>query len=203
MKYELENALRTNDPQKVKKEITSRNLNDYIQGLYATPLQYTLLYDFPESAKYLIEEGADVNKSQDGLMFRPTLCLAIQNHRNDIAQLLIDKGFNLHKKYRRRDTPLHWAAEYNNHEIIPLLLRYHININSRNDDGETPLHYAMKENSIECVEVLLKNNADTSIKRRDRKTPLNLAKEIDNSNCIEAYQMNKKSSKNFFTRLFT
>ena len=75
-----------------------------------------------------------------------------------------------------QDTPLNFAAIYNNIDIVKLLVKAGADLDIANDDDETPLHTAVHLGNIKIVKFLIDEGAN--INKRDsidRYTPLHLA----------------------------
>ena len=75
-----------------------------------------------------------------------------------------------------QDTPLNFAAIYNNIDIVKLLVKAGADLDKANDDDETPLHTAVHLGNIKIVKFLIDEGAN--INKRDsidRYTPLHLA----------------------------
>ncbi len=96
-----------------------------LHPLQVTPLQAALYGRQTETARLLIEGGADVNTQRGG------------------------KGWP-----RAGWTALHYAAGYGMIEMIELLLAYGADLNTLDDDGRTPLAVAIEEKQEQAVELL-------------------------------------------------
>ena len=109
----------------------------------------------------------------------PMLHYAIMTNACQVAELLIEKGANIHALGHKAWTPLHWAAARNNLTVASLLLEKGANVNAKHSftGNITPLFYAARENSAVVASLLLKNGADINAKDRYGDTPLHYAME--------------------------
>ena len=102
-------AVRSGDLRAVKKQLANGvDINAGDSEFGVTALSWAALGDDTEIAKFLIEEGADVNaKSRDGST--PLHSAAFLGHA-EIAELLIQKGAEVSPKNYRDETPLDASA---------------------------------------------------------------------------------------------
>ena len=91
------------------------------------------------------------------------LTFAIINDKEEISNILIKNGANVHKLGFNKNNLLHYACFYGKFSAVQFVLNQQININAQNEDGNTPLHLAVLQQKQDCVEYLLKNNANTFI----------------------------------------
>ena len=82
-----------------------------------TPLLFAAREGHIESARLLLDAGADINaRSADG---KDGLALAIYNGNFAFASYLIDRGANVNQPDARGFTPLFWAVDRRNMETAP------------------------------------------------------------------------------------
>ena len=75
-------------------------------------------------AKYLIEKGADVNKTDERFIL-PPLVAAARSNNLEMGKILLDKGANINTQNGiDKFTPIIWAAFYENIDFVKLLLQY-------------------------------------------------------------------------------
>jgi RNA polymerase sigma factor (sigma-70 family) len=98
--------------------------------LQVTPLHAALFGRKIEIAKWLIENGADVNLKRGGINFP-----------------------------RSGWTALHYAAGYGFKGVIALLIEHGAELNATDVEGKTPLRVALEENQNEVVEILQQHSA--------------------------------------------
>jgi uncharacterized protein len=166
---------------------------------WLTPLMFAAREDDLESARILIQAGADVNAvGGDG---KDALALALFNGSYDVASLLIDSHANVNHADAQRFTPLFWAVDRRNMETAPnfpwmvttdplplikKLLDAGANPNAlvnntpraRMREGSprivfaTALMRAAFAGDLELVKLLLAHGADPHIQSTDRETTL-------------------------------
>ncbi len=90
------------------------------------------------------------------------------------VQKLFRAGMPINEKNGGGQTPLHLAAERNNHSLTQLLLAKGAAVNVRDNLGNTPLHLAT---SAEVIKVLLDGGADPDIANNAGIRPVNEARE--------------------------
>jgi uncharacterized protein len=166
---------------------------------WMTPLMFAAREEDLESARLLIQAGADVNAvGGDG---KDALGLALFNGSYDVASLLIDSHANVNHADAQRFTPLFWAVDRRNMETAPnfpwmvttdplplikKLLDAGANPNAlvnntpraRMREGSprivfaTALMRAAFAGDLELVKLLLAHGANPHIQSSDRETPL-------------------------------
>lgn len=166
---------------------------------WMTPLMFAAREDDLESARILIQAGADVNAvGGDG---KDALGLALFNGSYDVASLLVDSHANVNHADAQRFTPLFWAVDRRNMETAPnfpwmvttdplpliqKLLDAGANPNAlvnntpraRMREGSprivfaTALMRAAFAGDLELVQLLLAHGADPHIQSSDRETTL-------------------------------
>ncbi|HTR34965.1 MAG TPA: ankyrin repeat domain-containing protein [Bryobacteraceae bacterium] len=173
-------------------------IEEFASG-WMTPLMFAAREDDLESARVLIQAGADVNAvGGDG---KDALGLALFNGSYDVASLLIDSHANVNHADVQRFTPLFWAVDRRNMETAPnfpwmvttdplplikKLLDAGANPNAvvnntpraRMREGSprivfaTAIMRAAFAGDIELVKLLLAHGADPHIPSSDRETTL-------------------------------
>jgi uncharacterized protein len=176
----------------------SQPIEEFASGLL-TPLMFAAREDDIESARLLIQAGADVNAiGSDG---KDALGLAIFNGSYEVASLLIDSHAKVNQPDAQRFTPLFWAVDRRNMETAPnfpwtvttdplFLIQKLLDagadpnalINStpraRMREGSPRLVYATAlmraafAGDIELVKLLLAHGANPHIMSSDRETTL-------------------------------
>src|SRR5215831_4254284 len=91
-------------------------IEEFASG-WMTPLMFAAREDDLESARILIQAGADVNAvGGDG---KDALGLALFDGSYDVASLLVDRHANVNHADAQRFTPLFWAVDRRNMETAP------------------------------------------------------------------------------------
>jgi len=139
----------------------------------ATPLFIAVLKKNLKIVKFLVENGADINKKT--VSGNTILMVAIAFRDLEIVKFLLEKGADISEKSNNRNTPLHLAAKWGNFGIVKFLVEKGADINVVNKAGNTPLHIAAKWGNIEIVQFLIDKGANINTVNKNSKTPLNLA----------------------------
>ncbi|HLK50060.1 MAG TPA: ankyrin repeat domain-containing protein [Bryobacteraceae bacterium] len=180
---------------------SNQTTEEFASG-WMTPLMFAAREDDVESARVLVEAGADVNAlGADG---KDALGLALFNGSYRVASLLIDSHANVNHADAQRFTPLFWAVDRRNMETAPnfpwmvtadplplikKLLDAGANANAlvnntpraRMREGSprivfaTALMRAAFAGDVELVKLLLAHGADPHIQSTDRETTLSAA----------------------------
>ena len=123
-----------------------------------------------KKVKELIDDGADVNKSDQGV-FLPIVVASSNSSPKGLAilKLLIDSGADVNKVEARigTTTALIAAVSEKNVKGVELLLDAGADPNIANNSGLTPLHYAANFNAnYDIVKMLLASGADVFAKTK-------------------------------------
>jgi ankyrin repeat protein len=161
----------------------------------------SLLHLAPNSAvaKLLIKAGLDINFNNRWDRIDTPLHEALKNHRDDVAELLIDSGakisipgtmykavnngasvniikklLELSKDYREKngDSFIHGYAQKGGASQVKDLIDAGANVNVLNNNKETPLHLAR---TADIADVLLKAGISIEAEDNNKKTPLHSA----------------------------
>ena len=105
----------------------------------ATPLHMAILSDQQDVARFLIDQGANINApAQDEYGGTPLHWAAVLG-RVEMARQLIDAGANVNITSNDGATALHGAAFFCHNKIVKLLLDKGAVVSAKNIRGETPL----------------------------------------------------------------
>lgn len=111
------------------------------------------------------------------------LHFAVRASRNSIvAEALLAKGADPNRKDINKNTPLHFAAKYNDSEVIRALVAGGADINDKNINGYTPLHLAIRPvryssskhrdiDRVQTFRTLIELGADINSRAHDGSTP--------------------------------
>ncbi|MFV0948803.1 ankyrin repeat domain-containing protein, partial [Wolbachia endosymbiont of Nasonia giraulti] len=149
-----------------------------------TPLHYSIQSGNTEVAKYLIDNGANLNIQDNP--YRQTakyaysktpLHYAIESGNTEIVKYLIDRGANPNIQDAYSETPLYSAIYSGNTEIVKYLLDHNADPNSKGF-YTFPLLAAIKLGHAEIVKSLVEHGADLGIKNTSAQTLLHYAIEL-------------------------
>ena len=138
-----------------------------------TPLYMAARRSEFEVIQYLLDSGADPN-SLGRYQGVPLHVAAAGNADPRVIDLLARDIENVVDQ--DGDTPLHWAARWNeNEEIIDKLLSLGYSLEQADSAGDTPLHMAAYSNNLEVISLLLRKDADPYARGRYDAVPLHNA----------------------------
>lgn len=174
------------DEEAFKKSVlTLKQLN--ADDGYNTFLQLCCEKNFKTTAKFLIENGANLTKTTERNHQTPLEIAARRNHTEIFDALLstnkiiIDENLFLTFLYQR---PKHIKAKY----FDEILKHKYLDTDIKAKNGNTPLHYAIIFSSTEAISALLKRGASLTVQNDQKKCPLDYinAKDLENylDNCI-------------------
>jgi hypothetical protein len=118
-----------------------------------------------ETAKFLINHGADVNKA--GTVGTP-LHAAAKRGYVDAIQMLLKAGADVDARDAAGNTPLHVAGTF---EARDALVKAGADVNAANAAGSTPLHVAAGQEAYEDVCLLLANGAEPNTRSNRGASP--------------------------------
>ena len=119
-----------------------------------TPLGFAVFFGQTETARALLDAGAEVNAASRESMKVTPLASAAASKQTEIARMLIAHGANVNATAASGHIPLHEAAATGNLELVRLLIENGANINAKTDDGKTPLDFATEYRRPEVIEIL-------------------------------------------------
>lgn len=123
-----------------------------VDGFY--PLGLAVFFKHPETAKLLLDAGADVNaQARNAMKVRP-IHAAAASAQIDITRTLLERGADVNAKQQEGYTPLHEAASSGKLEFARLFLDHGADINARTDSGKTPLTIAIEARQEAIVKFL-------------------------------------------------
>ena len=140
---------------------------------------YHLLHEaadkgYPEVAKLLLENGADVDV-RAFYNYTPLFYASKKGHVK-VAKVLLENGADSNARQFDQNTPLHYAAINGHLEIAKLLLQNEADVNAIDEHQESPLHYAISDvGHAEIAELLIQNGADVNAREERGITPLHFA----------------------------
>jgi uncharacterized protein len=115
-------------------------------------LGLAIFFRQPHVARYLIEQGADVNAAADNSQRVAPLHAAAAVQDRASMELLLARGADPNAKQQLDYTPLHGAASRGDIEMARLLLEHGAERDARGTDGKTPADIADKYGKSEFAE---------------------------------------------------
>ena len=149
--------------------VKEKNINFFDKNKRSL-LMYSCLINDNKIFDILLKKSQDY-KHEDNLknnaLHYAVKFYGFKNYKNNFYKIskLIDKGIDIDSLNFFHQTPLIFAAIYNNCEIVELLCKNGANPNITNGWGDfTPLMVAVRLNRKDLVKTLLKKNVDIKMK---------------------------------------
>lgn len=187
-------------------------INDSLEG--KTPLIIAVGNSYIDTAKILIENGADVNaidfEGWSALSYavnngdieiakllltnkakiKGELLIAIKSpiveSRINMMKLLIDNKANINYTDENGFNPLNIAIESGDMELTKFLITNGANVNSLMQDGVSLIGYAIAQNNMDLLQILIENGANVNYTGGDSwaNTPLQTASRLGLDNVV-------------------
>jgi uncharacterized protein len=126
----------------VKTMLADRSLLEARTADGFPPLGLSIFFRNPAVARYLIEQGADVNAAAENPMRVAPVHAAAATCDHETMRLLLDRGADPNARQQMDYTPLHGAASRGDVEMAKLLLAHGADREPRGTDGQTPADVA-------------------------------------------------------------
>ena len=124
-----------------------------------TPLNAAARSNHLTVVRYLVEQGADMEKALGG--WTPLITATIYD-RLEVVQYLLEQGADMDKANIHGDTSLHWAARKGHLEVAKLLMVYGADLNARDNRFQLPIDMAVTEEIKQAIR-------DEAERRRDQQ----------------------------------
>lgn len=187
-------------------------INDSLEG--KTPLIIAVGNSYIDTAKILIENGANINAVdiegwsalsyavnngdiesaklllENKAKIKDELLIAIKSpiveSRINIMKLLIDNKANINYADEDEFTPLNIAIESGDMELTKFLITNGANVNSLMQDGVSLIGYAIAQNNMDLLQILIENGANVNYTNGDSwaDTPLKTASRLGLDNVV-------------------
>lgn len=175
-----------------RKEITElliaqgADVNEKHREYRFTALNIALLQGHTETADILIDNGAEVDASDDDgwTPLMHTTCEEHYDHVN-MTLYLLTRGADVNAKTDSGKTAVSIASTSGNVDAINTLADYGADLNAVDDRGWTPLMRAVCVEEIDAVGTLLLRGAEVNFGKESGKTALALAKKNDQPEIVE------------------
>lgn len=120
-----------------------------------TPLHLAAFFRRPETARLLVERGADVDAFARNEEIRVTpLHSAVAARQEETAALLLERGADPNARQNGGFMPLHGAAQHGDEVLVELLLRHGADPAAAADDERTAADFAREAGHDELAERL-------------------------------------------------
>ena len=142
-----------------------------------TPLHWAAQSGHTETARYLIESGADVNARDEPFVSRSPASKLIDKWVRRVERVPGLRALmkNITNARYTGDTPLHCAAREGRIEVVELLLKYGAEVDAADDHGMTSLHWAAFRGQHAVIERLVQARAELNLRDKDGKRPIHSA----------------------------
>jgi ankyrin repeat protein len=138
-----------------------------------TSLIWCLKNDYLVSAKYLIEEGANVNAMDEHGYTPLHLCATKENVGYvEFVNPLVNQGANVHAKTREGFTALHVCAQRGHLQVFKELIKAGADVFAEGPFDCTPLHLSASTGRSKITKTLIDEGADVRARDSDGCTPL-------------------------------
>lgn len=198
--------------QMIIDKVDKKLINDSLEG--KTPLIIAVGNSYIDTAKILIENGANINavdiEGWSALSYavnngdieiakllltnkakiKGELLLAIKSpiveSRINIMKLLIENGANINYTDEDGFNPLNIAIESGDMELTKFLITNGANVNSLMQDGVSLIGYAIAQNNMDLLQILIENGANVNYTNGDSwaNTPLQTASRLGLDNVV-------------------
>ncbi|MDR1786592.1 MAG: ankyrin repeat domain-containing protein [Spirochaetaceae bacterium] len=123
-----------------------------------TPLHYAAEWGYQWAARYLAEQGGDINRRNatgETPIFR-----AAQSNDAQMVELLASLGADVNARDYLGNTPLHACVRWSSHEAAEALIALHADLDAANLVEKTPLGEAARTGRTRLARMLLVAGAD-------------------------------------------
>lgn len=128
-----------------------------------------------DMVQFLIDNGADVAKSNDG---RTPFHIAAREGHTEAMKILLDSGANADAQQDNGFTPLHLAVVFWHLEAVTLLIDRGAGVNQDQGSRLQPLHLAVNDAQLVMIEALLRAGANITTKINDSDDELHGAQAL-------------------------
>jgi ankyrin repeat protein len=161
---ELIEAVHDNNIDKIKQLLLNNSITNYYDRYGDTALTVAVRLQHIEIVKVLCTSTTKQYICLSATNDDTALSIACSCNFQEIAEILLSYGANVHKKYYNNNTALILASAMGQLEIVKLLLRYGAKTYCINSYGNTALIEACINNKIKCVDFLLSKGANANYK---------------------------------------
>ena len=116
----------------------------------------------PEEIK-VIDNNSELNEEEIEYGITDLHLRAALNRRDRLKKALAEEDIDVNIRDRSGNSPLHYAAYFNNVEIIDILHVAGADLDAQNNKGQTPLHFAYHAKSTAAVTDLCDRGASIEL----------------------------------------
>lgn len=175
------------DLPKLREAAKNKNdLNQSVGNDRVTALMGFIQLEKPESAKVLVEAGANLN-AQDRFGRTPLIYAIFKNY-DDLAKMMIDRKPKVDISDNDNGMDALWYALNNKDlKVVKWLAEDGANLNSLNHEGDSPMAFALnKEDMPSFYYLLSQKTTKPDIRAKDGRTTLMFAAQKNNAAALEA-----------------
>jgi uncharacterized protein len=136
-----------------------------------TPLHLAAFSGSLETARLLLDRGAEVNVRAKTKFRNTPLQAALLPGQYETAKLLLEHGADPNVRQSQGFTPLQAAALHGRRDLVDLLLTHGAELNSRADDGRTAVTEALRAKHTDLADHLKSKGAHTADTTADLTKP--------------------------------
>jgi ankyrin repeat protein len=142
-----------------------------------TPLHLALASNHIDTAKLLIDAGADVDASDKDSRTPLQLALGLKDpaQARAAALALVNAGAKCDAPDARDMAPLHYAVSWGDVALVNAMIDHGAKVDRAGPRGRTPLHLAALAGKVDVVKALLARKAPVTAADEQGYTPLHLA----------------------------
>lgn len=122
-----------------------------------TPLHLAVKFGQHEVVETLLGLGANLQLKTGKLGETPLHIATMVKDGERCVDLLIKSGADVDATEQKQETPMHFAARFNNLKAVQLLLEDGARVDSQNMDGENVLHVCVRESNLIIIETMLEH----------------------------------------------
>ena len=162
---------------------------------YGTPLIYAGKEAQLDSARILIEAGADLDSVDFGGHSALHMAICAIKASEDVFDFFVSLGADPLLRDRRGCNGLHYAARANNFGALTKMLARRPDVNIADDFGWTPLHWAAASTrvSTQLIRTLLNIGCNAEMKDHKGRTALDLATKFGDAKVIAILNATNKA----------
>ena len=120
----------------------------------STPLHLAIAEEKAELVRQILEKGAS-QETKDDYGYTPLLEAVKYGASEEIVDLLLEHGADVHTLTEDRKTALHFAAQKNDEVMMRKMTERGLSVDAEDKDGWTPLHEAAYYGSKGAAGVLI------------------------------------------------